>query len=77
MLYGFINADDIIAFCLYLMNKMRCILIKRRSCATFRWTNHLDKFSSYFRIDGCLFDLFMKLRQKAMASSALMYYSAS
>ena len=33
----FINADDVIDFCLYLMNKMRRNLIKIRSYAIFKW----------------------------------------
>ena len=40
----FINANDVIAFCLYLMNKMRRNLIKIRSWAILKW------FSSYFKI---------------------------
>ena len=31
----YINADDVIAFCLYLMSKMRRDLIKKGSCVTF------------------------------------------
>ena len=30
------------AFCLYLMNKMRGNLFKRRSCGTFKWFNWFD-----------------------------------
>ena len=33
----FINANDVIAFCLHLMNKMRRNLIKIRSYAIFKW----------------------------------------
>ena len=32
-----------IAFCLYLMNKMRGNLIKIRSCTTFKWFNWFDR----------------------------------
>ena len=32
-----------IAFCLYLMNKMRRNLIKIRSCTTFKWFNWFDR----------------------------------
>ena len=48
----YINANDIIAFCLCVMNKMRENLIKIRSCVIFRWTNQLDSFSSYFQFDN-------------------------
>ena len=30
---GYINADDVMTFCLYLMDKMRWDLIKMRLCA--------------------------------------------
>ena len=40
----YINADDIIAFCLYLMNKMRRKLIKIRSCAILRDLTGLTDF---------------------------------
>ena len=33
----YIKADDVIAFCLYLMNKMRSNLIKLKSCAIEMW----------------------------------------
>ena len=33
----YINANDVITFCLHLRNKMRRNLIKIRSCAIFRW----------------------------------------
>ena len=33
----FINVDNVIAFCLYLMNKMRRNLIKIRSSVIFKW----------------------------------------
>ena len=46
----YINADEVIAFCPYLMNKMRMNLIKIRSCVIFSWF----KFSSYFKVDKCL-----------------------
>ena len=42
----YINADDVITFCVYLMSKMRLDLSKRRSCF-----NPLDRFSSYFLLD--------------------------
>lgn len=55
-----INADDVIAFFLYLMNKMQWILMKIRSCAVLSWTNRLDRFSSYLKGDEgltfCLVD---------------------
>ena len=46
----YINTDEVIAFCLYLMNKMHRNFIKIRSCAIFScfW------FSSYFKVDKCL-----------------------
>ena len=50
----YINADDVIAFCIYLMNKMRGNLIEIRSCATFRWFYRFDRFSSYFQVEECL-----------------------
>ena len=34
-----INADDVITFCLYLMNKIRRNLIKIRSCTIISWFN--------------------------------------
>ena len=43
----YINADDVIAFCPYLMNKMHRNLIKIRSCAIFSWF----KVSSCFKVD--------------------------
>ena len=46
----YIYVDDVIAFCLYLMNKMRRNLIKIKSCAIFSWF----RFSSYFKVDKCL-----------------------
>ena len=47
----YINADDVIAFSLYLMNKNRWILIETRPRAIFRWTDRLGRFSTYFKID--------------------------
>ena len=43
----YINANDVITFCLHLMNKMRRNLIKIRSCAIFSWV----RFFSYFKVD--------------------------
>ena len=40
----YINADDIIAFCLYLMNKIPRKLIKIRSCAILRDLTGLTDF---------------------------------
>ena len=42
----YINADDVVTFCVYLMNKMLLDLFKRRS-----YFNPLDRFSSYFLLD--------------------------
>ena len=39
---GYINADDVIAFCLYLMNTMWRNLIKIMSCAICGWFNRFD-----------------------------------
>ena len=47
----YINADDVLTFCLYLMNKMLLNLFKIRSCAIFRWFKPLDRFFSYFLVD--------------------------
>ena len=43
----YINADDVITFCLYLMSKMRGNFIKIRSCVIFHWF----RFSSYYKVD--------------------------
>ena len=40
------------------MNKMHWNLIKIRSYAIFSWLNESDKFSSYFKVDKCLGDVF-------------------
>ena len=50
----YINADDVIAFCLYLMNKMRRNLIKIRSCAILGGSTGLTGFCNYFEVDKCL-----------------------
>ena len=46
-----IDVDDVIAFCFYVMNKMRRNLIKLRSCAYNSWFNRSDRFSSNFKVD--------------------------
>lgn len=55
-----INADDVIAFFLDLMDKIQWVLIETRSCAIFSWTNWLDRFSGYLKGDEgltfCLVD---------------------
>ena len=43
-----VNTDDVIALCLHLVNKTRRNLIKIKGRAIFRWSNLLDRFSSYF-----------------------------
>ena len=40
---------SLLAFCLYLMNKLREDLVKIGSLAIFRCFNPLDRFFSYFR----------------------------
>ena len=50
----YVNANDVIAFCLYLMNKMQRNLIKIWSCAIFKWFNRSDRFSSYFKVGNWL-----------------------
>ena len=45
----YINADDVIAFCHYLMNEMRRNLIKIRSCATLSWFNRFYRLLVIFR----------------------------
>ena len=50
----YINADDVIAFCLYLMNEMRRNLIKIRSCATFSWFNRFYRLLVIFRSGNVL-----------------------
>ena len=58
----YINDEDVIVFCFYPMNKMRRNLIKIRSCAIFRSTNRLDRFSNCFKDDeGFVFCLFDKI----------------
>ena len=47
----YMNADDVITFRLYVMNKMWWKLSKIRSSAIFRWFNPLDRFSTYFLVD--------------------------
>ena len=44
-----INADDVITFCIYLVNKMRKNVIKIRSCAIFSWFNRFYRFELIFR----------------------------
>ena len=46
-----INDNDIIAICLYHMNKMRWNLIKVRPRAIVRWFN---RFEGYFWLNQCL-----------------------
>ena len=69
----YINTDDVMAFFLYLMNKMQWILIKIRSCANLGWTNRLpDRFSSYLKVDERLpFCLVDKEQRKFVDSSYL------
>ena len=45
----YINADDLIAFCLNLMNKMRRNLVKISSCSTISWF----RLPSYVKVDKC------------------------
>ena len=53
----YINIDDVIAFCLYLMNKMRRNLIKIRSCAIFNWFNRFYRLLVAFRsVNVLVFD---------------------
>ena len=49
-----INADDVIAFCIYLMNKMRGTPIKIRIFTIFKLFNSFDRLFSYFCVDKCL-----------------------
>ena len=46
----YINADVVITFSLYLMNKMRRNLIKIRSCAIFSWFKRFYSFFSNFKV---------------------------
>ena len=41
------DANDVIGYCLDLMNKIRSDAIKIRSCAIFSWF----RISSYFKVD--------------------------
>ena len=43
----YLNANDVITFCLDLMSKRRRNLIKIRSCAIFSWL----RVSSHFKVD--------------------------
>ena len=58
----YFNAYDVIAFCLYLMNKMRRNLRKIRSCAIYRWMMSLPfVFISWVKYAGIsLFSLLWK-----------------
>ena len=54
---AYINADDVITFCIYLMNKMRRKLVKIRSCAIFSWFNRFYRFELSFRsVNVSVFD---------------------
>ena len=46
----YINADDVITFCPYVMDTMRLIPFKIRSCVSCV----LDRFSSYLLVDEVL-----------------------
>ena len=47
----YIKADDVITFCLHLMNKMWLNLFKISSSAIFRWFSLFCRFSIYFLVD--------------------------
>ena len=64
----YINHDDVITFCLYLMKKFGGFslrFIKIRSCAILKWFHWSDRFSVNFLVFYCLirkygkFSLFM------------------
>ena len=42
------NADDLIAICLYLTNKLRWNFIKISHVLFFGWSNRFDRLFSYF-----------------------------
>ena len=39
-----INAHDVLAFCIYLINRMRWNLIRIKSFGIFRWFKRIDRF---------------------------------